>query len=254
MTRKGSADVGFLVVDGYSILGTVTELDDEVRRLLEDNTVLGDGDEVWEPVGAMRSGSISQKGFFDEATDSVHDLLVRLASTGVLMYAPEGNTLGLPFVGFAGALTARYRRIASKGALHKAEADYKVSGAVDNGDILHILQAETASPFTGATDDNAASTPDGAAGYLEVTALTLGGYTSATVKLRDSTDDIAYADLITFPNVTAAPSAAPRQTVTGTVNRYTQTEVTWNGAGAAQSITFATGLARGGVLGNRAIT
>ena len=88
-----------------------------------------------------------------------------------------------------------------------------------------------------------ASSALGAVGYLGVSALTLGGYTSVTVVIRDSTDDIAFADLITFTVVTTAPTAE-RITVAGTVNRYTLTRYTFNGAGSSQSITFAAGLGR----------
>lgn len=83
----------------------------------------------------------------------------------------------------------------------------------------------------------------GGAGYLEVTALTLGGYTSVTVAIRDSDDDITFADLVSFAVVTAAPEAQ-RVTVSGAVERYLAQSVTFNGAGAGPSITYFAGFAR----------
>ncbi len=78
----------------------------------------------------------------------------------------------------------------------------------------------------------------GASGYLEVTAFS--GFTGFIGKLRDSTDDITYADLITFTNVTSGPTAQ-RVTVTGTVDRYMSFDGDVTGSG---SITVFAGVAR----------
>lgn len=89
-----------------------------------------------------------------------------------------------------------------------------------------------------------ANSANGGAGYLQVTALDLGGYTDAVVKIRDSADNVTFADLITFTAVTAAPDAE-RKTVTGTVDRYLATSLAFSGAGSNPSITYAVGFARG---------
>lgn len=83
------------------------------------------------------------------------------------------------------------------------------------------------------------STVNGGAGYQAVSALS--GFTGFIGKIRHSTDDITYADLITFTNVTAAP-AAERKTVSGTVNRYLCFDGDVTGAG---SITPFCGFSRG---------
>lgn len=62
-----------------------------------------------------------------------------------------------------------------------------------------------------------ANTVNGGAGYQQVSAFS--GFTGFIGKIRSSADDVTYADLITFTNVTAAP-AAERKTVAGTVDRY----------------------------------
>jgi hypothetical protein len=80
-------------------------------------------------------------------------------------------------------------------------------------------------------------------GYLGMSALARGGYTNAIIKVRHSTNDSTWSDLITFTAVTAAP-ASERVAVTGTVNRYIQTTVTWTGSGSSESATYAVGLAR----------
>jgi hypothetical protein len=83
-----------------------------------------------------------------------------------------------------------------------------------------------------------ANTVNGGAGYQQVSAFS--GFTGFIGKIRSSADDVTYADLITFTNVTAAP-AAERKTVTGTVDRYLCFDGDVTGAG---SITPFAGFAR----------
>ena len=239
--RYGSDQVGFVLLGGRDILGTLTDLDHDRMAVLEETTVLGVADESHAKVGVNR-GSLKQRGFYDDAADSVNDALVTLAQS-VMTIGLEGNTLGKQFTGWAGAIVAQYRRIASGAALHKADGDYQVTGKVEDGTILHTHKTETADPFTETSDDNAASSANGGAGYLQVSALALGGFTNIVVKIRDSTDDIAFADLITFTAVTAAP-AAERKTVAGTINRYTRVEHDFTGAGGGQSVKYMAGLVR----------
>ena len=241
MARYSSADVGFALFGGFDVLSTLIDFEDEVEAVLEETTVLGVADETHAKVGLKR-GNLKQRGFFDDASNSVHDHLVGLAQR-VATFTYEGNTIGKQFVGWAGAIVAKYRRMASGAALHKAEGDYQVTGKVEDGIILHTHKTETADPFTETSNDNSASSANGGAGYLELSALTLGGFTDIVVKIRDSTDDIAFADLITFTAVTAAP-AAERKTVAGTINRYTRVEHDFTGSGGGQSVKYMAGLVR----------
>ncbi len=79
---------------------------------------------------------------------------------------------------------------------------------------------------------------NGGAGYLQVTTVTT--FTNFIGKIRDSPDDITYADLITFTDNVSAPFAE-RVTVTGTVDRYTAFDGDITGAG---SITAFCGFSR----------
>jgi len=84
-----------------------------------------------------------------------------------------------------------------------------------------------------------ANTVNGGAGYLEVSDFS--GFSGFVGKIRSSPDDVTYADLITFANVTAAP-AAQRVTVAGTVDRYLSFNGDVTGTG---SITPFVGFSRG---------
>lgn len=77
------------------------------------------------------------------------------------------------------------------------------------------------------------STVAGGVGHLQVSAFS--GFTAVTVKIRSSSDDVTYADLLTFAPVTAPPpdaSAAQRLTVAGTIARYLSVTGTVTGSGS----------------------
>jgi hypothetical protein len=74
-----------------------------------------------------------------------------------------------------------------------------------------------------------ANTVLGGAGVQQVSAFS--GFTGFVGKIRSSPDDITYADLVTFANVTAAP-AAERVVVAGTIDRYLSFNGDVTGAGS----------------------
>jgi hypothetical protein len=82
------------------------------------------------------------------------------------------------------------------------------------------------------------NTSNGGAGYLEVSGLS--GITGFVGTIRSSPDDVTYADLITFANVTVAP-AAQRIAVAGRVDQYLSFDGAVTGAG---SITLLVGFGR----------
>lgn len=242
MARYGSADVGFILFDGMSVLGQITMIDISKEAVLEETTVLGSADASYAPVGLKR-GMLSQKGFYDDTANGINTALVGLLQR-VACIALEPSADGNDFIGWAGAIAAKYKRLMTRDELHKAEAEYQVTGAVEDGKIIHRHFAETSDPYVSGTHiDNGASSANGASGYMQCSALTLGGFTNVIFKIRHSTDNVAFSDLITFTAVTAAPTAQ-RLTVAGTINRYTRAEYDFTGAGAGQSVTFMLGLAR----------
>lgn len=132
-------------------------------------------------------------------------------------------------------------------------ADVVGSSPNVNGD--HVITVLSTTSFSIPIDTSAGDggsggtyvvtkTQNGGAGCIAVPALTLGGYTNAAVKIRHSADNAAWADLISFTAITAAP-ATERKTVTGTINRYWSTSGAYSGAGTGQSITPVIGFARG---------
>lgn len=73
----------------------------------------------------------------------------------------------------------------------------------------------------------------GAIADLHIPAITLGGFTSLTVKVQHSADNASFVDLMTF--ATAAGITAERKSVVTQVNRFVRMSWTWVGAGSAYS-------------------
>jgi hypothetical protein len=95
---------------------------------------------------------------------------------------------------------------------------------------------------TGGTALQAMSNLGGSA-YLQVVAVTLGGYTSWTVLLLHSTDNSTFVTLATFANITAAQTAQ-LVSVAGAVRRYLAASHALNGAGSGPSLQYMAGFAR----------
>lgn len=245
MGKIGSPDVGFFLIGGYDLLGvSVTEFKFTHSVEIEEETASGDADEAHAIVGLAR-GELQLAGFYEDAAGKSDVALIAFGDRVVLI-GHVGNAIGDLAYGFAGAVEATYDRKLTLAELHKAEATFKMNGPIERHRVLHEHSAETAASGDTESDsvDNAASSAAGGAGILEVENLTLGGYDDVTVKVRDSTDDVVWADLVTFTDVSAAKTAQ-RSAVTGTVDRYLSHSWLFNGAGTGQSIKYAVSFARG---------
>lgn len=241
--KYSSKDV-VLLIDGYNVLGEMTELTHAAEALTEEVTGLGDNWEEHEYIGVQRA-EISQSGYFDDASLSVNDAFNgKQGDKRVVCFGIEGNTAGKAFVGLNGALETRFERVASVKGLHKANVGYVVSGKSEDGKILLALSEQDADGDTeSASVDNGAASTGGADLYLQVTALDLDGADDLTVKVRSSTDDVTWSDLDTFTAVTTAPTAEMK-IKTGTIPQYLAVSWAFTGTSTAPSATIMVGAVR----------
>ena len=250
MVRYGSDQVGFILQGGRNLLADLTVVTIDREAIIEETMVLGDSDEQHAAVGVNKA-IISQEGFYDDDTDRINDALVGLteevACIGYAGNALPSGGVARPCVGIKGQLQTTYVRAASRNELHKASAAYVANGIVEELVLLahHVARTSDPGDTESNSHDNAASSASGGAAYLQVSALTLGGYTSVQVTIRDSADDAAWLDHAdgAFAVVTTAPQAQ-RIALTGTIRRYTAIDWDFVGAGSGQSITFMVGLNR----------
>lgn len=245
MAKFGPDDLG-LLIDGYDLAQDSIDATIESEALLEQTNGWGDSWVEWSATG-VRQGSFAWNGFFDDTAGLAVEALVGNEGAAGVACVLLGTAQGNGFVGLSG-LKASQARAAARDQLQKISLN--IQGAiVEDGDIIESLGAESGDGVTGdGSLDNAASSADGGAGYLQVKSLTLGGYTSVTVKIQESSDDgagDAFADVVTFTAVTAAEIAERVAVATGTtVERYLRVTLTWNGAGSSESITLMVGFYR----------
>lgn len=245
MAKYGPDDL-FVLVGGYNLTGYTTSVEVSRGAMLEQSNTLGD---TWHEQAAVgvSDGSASVSGFYDDATGGTNDALVEAQGTApVFVFGLAGNAQGQSVVGMQGAMTQSVARSASRDAIQKISVSYAGHGAIEDGEIIQSLAAESGDGATSdGSEDNGASTAGGAALYLEVTSLTLGGYTSVTVVVEDSANDSTWATLGTFTAVTAI--GAERIVVaaaSATPDRYMRVNLTWNGSGSSESITLLVAAAR----------
>lgn len=246
MAKYGSGSVAFFLASGYDLLASKLQ---GVNWKQEAQTVtthgLGDTVEVPTPVGQKKYTLSVSGGFFDDDANGAHGLLAAGAdgTSRVVCFGLQGNTVGAPFVGCLGALAVAYEVIPGNGDLTKANATYLIDGHAYEGKIVQPWATKTADWDTKATVfDNLASSPDGGIGFQQVSAMS--GFTGFVGKIQDSADNVTFADLVTFTNVTAAPGTGAAETVSvsGTVDRYLAFVGNVTGTG---SITAFSGFARG---------
>lgn len=243
MAIYGSSSA-WCLVDGYNPIPTkLKTMRHKVMARQEESTGLGDSWQEFTPTGIAGVEFEISGGFFDTtATTGGHAAFSGSvpgsvqATQRIVTCGFAGQVLGREFSGFQGAYTSAYDVLGQVGALTKANAEHTISGRADNGKILQIHTALTANT-TGTVVDGGASSANGGAAYLHVTAYS--GFTSVACKVQDSADNVTYADLATFTSVTAV--GAERVTAAGTVDRYLRSVVTVTGAG---SITLFIGFAR----------
>ena len=243
MPKYSGADIGFLLVGGYSVHSYMTAVEENHEAILEETTVLGD---AWESKAFvnLRQFAMNASGFYDDGVGASNAALVGMAGNSlVACLGFEGNTVAKKFLGFEGPVQTTYRRTATRGALHKAAADYRGSGKLEEGLVHWPLATVSGATADGTRVDNPASSALGGSAYFQVPVLVLGGYTNLALKVLHSSDDISYPALVSATVVTAAP-AAERVAVTGTVNQYTKGQYTFTGAGTGQSASIFIGFKR----------
>lgn len=241
MAKYGSNSVAFLIINGYDVTGVSTSLSDVSTATLEETTGLGDAWQEQTSTGNL-TAELTAEGFYSDGTASIDAALSDSEQTSkVVSYTYEAGAEFTTMVNHEGVFAGTYTRSPTRGELTKANGTYTVSGTKDDSLLMLPLASYTA---TGSGSANlwpdGPSSSAGAAGTLQVTTVS-GTSPTADVKLRDSADNITYADLITFTQATGR--TAERKTVSGTVNKYVQ--VTYTIGGTAPNFTMVVGFARG---------
>jgi hypothetical protein len=240
MGVKDSSEIGFFLIGGRNVLGSRTTVDFDPGTPPLERTTLG-ATAVERRFNSVASASLSQAGYFDEDTGAANEALFGAAGRAeqIICLGECGNAVGIDVACLAGALVGSYKRGMKVKEFHTATAEMVSSGAVDDdARIIAPHTARTDATWVTTAVDHGASSALGLAAYLQVSALTLGGYTNVVIVLQHSADASAWVDLVTFTAVALAPAAQRKVIVAGgTINRHLRASASYTGAGTGQSVT-----------------
>lgn len=217
-----------LFVGGYDLSGDIGSLE-TISGSFATQEVPGINVSAQERIGLHRDGRIVFNAWFNKAAGRAHPVLSALPTGDVVVTYLRGTTLG----NAGAALVAKQANYDGERA---ADGSFVLtSELLANGYGLQWGDQLTAGERTdtGATDgtsvDGGAATTFGAQAFLQVTAF-IG--TDVTIKIQDSADNAAWADLTAgaFTAVTAAPDSERIATAAGaTVRRYLRIATTTSG-------------------------
>lgn len=238
MANHGSPDA-FVLFGGYDLTPYSMKYELDTIAAVDETTALGMANPQQSLVG-VTSGTLKLDGFYDDALNLLNGALAGYP-VAAMIAGLEGRTQGQHATVFASDVTMSVQRLLERKKMHRLNATFESSGAVDEGLILQpygVISGTT----TGAALNNLAATTNGGSATLQVTALNLGGGTNLVVKVQDSADNVTFADLATFTAVTVAP-ASQYLAIVGTIRQYTRAVMTFTG-GTSPTATLTVALAR----------
>ena len=169
-----------------------------------------------ERIIGLGDSTLTVNGWFDNAAGMSHDAFKSIAGDSEVIMT-MGTSRGDAACGMV-ADQSSYNIDRSQGSAIATTVEFSTSdGAGLNwGVVLTDGPEQTDSSATNSTAvDNTSSSASGGIGLISVESIASG---TATVKVQHSSDNVTFADLITFTGVTARTSEAI--SATGTVNRY----------------------------------
>ena len=179
-----------------------------------------------------KDGTLSLEGLFDGLANAV-DVVLQAAlgvASSIWTILLDTDVIGKRGYGFD-AIETSYSIDSPVDDVVSVAAEAQSKVGHESVLVQHPLAAETVSGSSASIDNGAASS-NGGVGYLQVTDFS--GWDSVDILVEDSANDIAFATVLTFANVTAA-RAKERIAITGTVRQFTRATWTFNGAGPGTS-------------------
>lgn len=200
-------------------------------------TTFGKSSKAYIP--GTKDATLSAEGYFAGGTDDVDErLAAQIGEVAVWTAVFSADVLGARGYGLH-TVDTTYEIGAEVGGAVSVSAEGQSTVGMEPVVVLNPLSAKTATA-TGTQVDNGASTTNGLAAYLHVTAAS-GTTPTLVVKVQHSADASTWADLVTFTTMDAAHDYE-RATATGTINRYLRAD--WTVAGTNPSFTFHLSAAR----------
>lgn len=201
-------------IQGYDLSSLLTSVAPDMSTDVAEISGLGSTDKSY--VAGQNDATLALDGIFDGAANQTDEVLEAAlgVSPCVVCWLPQGDGFGKTVYGFSAIETA-YGPTTSIDDAGKFTAAMQSSVSAERGVILHALGAEVTTG-DGTAHDNGAATTAGGAAYLQATAAT----GATVIKVRDSADNVTFADLVTFTSFAARTKE--RVAISGTIRRYTR--------------------------------
>lgn len=233
-----------VTMDEYDITGLYHEYKFKRDAALIDVTPFGY--RVSNYLAGIQKSNIELKGFYDASHDlTIHERFGQDMDVNLLL-APAGYGVLKPAVMMPTVIVKYDLSTKIKDAV-MTDTEFALRGFVDNGyQLVSPLTVLTATGSSGPLDHGAVlgATTGGCTAQLHVWAGSVSGTTpSLTVKIQDSADGIAWADLLTFTAMTTAGDQRLVLDTGNTVRRYVQ--ATWTISGTTPKFRAAVAFARG---------
>jgi len=223
--------------NGYDLSAYLSSITVSGESDTAETSTLGSSAKTY--ISGMKDATLSAEGYFSVDTGgSDVRLASQLGTEVVFTVVLSADAVGAMGYGMS-AIETSYEAGAEIGGAVSVSIEGQSVVGQEPIRVLHALAAETATG-TGASVDNGASSANGYAAYLHVTAAS-GTTPNLVAKVQHSADNSTWADLATFTAVTAA-NAYQRASGTGTVNRYLRAQFTITGS--TPSFTFHLSAAR----------
>jgi len=223
---------------GRNIAGDVGRLNSvsSPRGVLDDTGISA---VAMERLLTLSDGMIDFTGFFNDATDQLHDALKGLRTTDVVALIAKSTTRGAVMASLTGKQIGMELDRTADGGL-AVNAQLMANKTPLEWGVMLTAGAETIASAGDLTslDENGAtgSSAFGGVGFLQFVSLGSG---DPALIIQDSTDNISFATLITFTEGT--PPLGERATVTGNVDRYLQVTSTGTFTNAVVAVGFRRG-------------
>lgn len=238
MTFKHGRSAAVLI-DQYDVSAYFMGSDESAEVDLPPTTTYG-ATGVRRQVVGLRDATMSLAGYHDAVAGGSQAVLASIfagTNASVVTKAPEGvATIGLPAI----LMSAREKSLKSGSPVDGVvpiSAELSGDGGIDYGKVHHALGAETATGNSTSVDGLAATT-NGGLGHIHCTTKT--GTPTLDATIQDSADNAAFADILTFAQLTAA--GTQRVAITGTVRQYTRDRHVIGGG--TPNITYSSAFAR----------
>lgn len=219
-----------LYIDGVDISGDVGSLG-QIGGGNSPIDVTGIDKSARERLGGVRDGTIAFSAFFNPT--GAHLALSALPTTDRVLTYCRGTSLGDPAASFVAKQIGYDPTRDDSGSLTIAVSAQANGYGLEWGRQLTAGKRTDTTATNGASIDTAASASFGLQAYLHVFAFT---GTSVTVKLQDSADNSAWADVSGAAFAAVSAVGAQRIAVAGTVRRYLRAVTTGTFSNAVFSV------------------